>query len=70
MKLWLYKEQTPTYLTVKLHCEEHSSYTYVGDLNEEEIKQLLLQFDPTIDTQKNLKLLSYYGYLHLFVLKK
>lgn len=52
MKIWISKTTTPTHLFVKLHCEKHSDFQYLGDLKESELKEFLLSLDTTIDTQK------------------
>lgn len=70
MKLWIYDNLASTHRTIKLHAEEHSGYEYMGDLSDDEIKKFLLDAKDDIDAQKNLKLLKYYGYLHLFVIIK
>ena len=67
MKIWLSKTVTPTYTLIKLHCEEHSEYKYLGDLSDEELKIFLLSEKEDIDVDKNIKLLHYFGYLHLFI---
>ena len=70
MKIWISDTKTPTHHLVRLHGEEHSDYKYLGDLNDEEIKNFLLEVQESIDVEKNLKLLKYYGYLHLFIIRK
>jgi len=67
MKIWVSKTVTPTYKLIKLHCEEHSKYKYLGDLSDEELKIFLLSEKEDIDVDKNIKLLHYFGYLHLFI---
>lgn len=69
MKIWVQDNDTKTYRNVKLHCEEHSDYKYLGDLEEEEILNYLQELEPSKDSRKNLNLLNYYGYLHLFIVK-
>ena len=70
MKIWKQDTQTPTHRLVKLHCEEHSNYDYLGDLDTDGIKRFFLEIQQDMDIEKNLKLLNYYGYLHLFIVKK
>jgi hypothetical protein len=70
MKIWKQDTQTPSHRLVKLHCEQHSDYDYLGDFNDAEIKTFFLEIQPDMDIEKNLKLLNYYGYLHLFIVKK
>jgi len=70
MKIWISDTQASTHRLVKLNCEQHSDYKYLGDLNNEELKQFLLDFKSDIDVNKNIKLLQYFGYLHLFMISK
>ena len=67
MKLWISDTKTPTHRLVKLHAEQHSSYEYLGDLDDNELKTFLLSLQKDINIDKNVKLLNYYGYLHLFI---
>jgi len=70
MKIWISDTKTQTYRNVKLNCEEHSDYHYLGDLNDEELKTFFLELKNDVDVDKNTKLLKYYGYLHLFIIEK
>ena len=54
---------------MKLNGEAHSDFVYLGDLSDTEIQEYFTQLSSKIDTQKNIKLLHYYGYLHLFAAK-
>ena len=70
MKIWISDTNTPTHRLVRLNCEEHSDYKYIGDLNDEDLKLFLLEIQDDIDVEKNIKLIKYFGYLHLFVIYK
>jgi hypothetical protein len=70
MKIWISDTQTPTHRLVRLNCEEHSDYHYLGDLDDAALCQFLREVQKNIDIEKNIKLLRYYGYLHLFVINK
>ncbi len=70
MKIWISDEQTSGYRNVKLNCEQHSDFKYLGDLSDEELEQFLLSVKEDIDIDKNIKLIKYYGYLHLFIIHK
>jgi hypothetical protein len=70
MKIWTSDTQTPTHRLIKMHCEEHSDYNYLGDLDDEALEIFLKSVDLTMDVAKNIKLIKYYGYLHLFVINK
>lgn len=70
MKLWISEEKAPTHRLVRFNAEQHSSYTYLGDLNDEEIKTVFKEIKPDLDLEENLKMLKYFGYLHLFAITK
>ena len=70
MKIWIEDTDTPSHRLVRLNCEEHSDYTYLGDLNDAELREFFLEVQSDMDVEKNIKLLHYYGYLHLFVIHK
>ena len=67
MKLWISDTRTQTHRLIKLHAEQHSGYEYLGDLDEAELKKILLELQNDMDVDKNIKLINYYGYLHLFI---
>ena len=67
MKIWISDTQTPSHRLVRLNCEEHSGYIYLGDLNDNELSAFFLDLKDDIDVDKNIKLIKYYGYLHLFI---
>jgi len=70
MKIWIADTKTQAYRQVKLHNEEHSGFEYLGDLDDEQLKSFLLNLQDSMDVEKNMKLLKYYGYLHLFIINK
>jgi len=69
MKLWITNSDTPTHRLVRINCENQLGYKYLGDLSDKEIREFILSVKED-DIEKNIKLLNYYGYLHLFVIKK
>jgi len=69
MKLWITDKQTSTHRLVYIHCEKQLGDKYLGDLNEEEIREFILSIKED-DVDKSVKLLQYYGYLHLFIIQK
>ncbi|WP_457745344.1 hypothetical protein [Sulfurimonas sp.] len=69
MKIWIIDTQTPTHRLVRVKCENQLGYEYLGDLNDNEIREFILSVKED-DVEKNMKLLHYYGYLHLFIIKK
>ncbi len=70
MKIWISDTQTQTHRLVKLNCEAHSDFEYLGDLDDEKLRKFFLDLNGDIDVDKNLKLIKYYGYLHLFIIAK
>jgi len=70
MKIWISDTKAPTHRLVRLNCESHSDYTYLGDLDDSELTTFFFKLQDDIDVEKNIKLLKYYGYLHLFIIIK
>ena len=70
MKIWISDTQAPAYRLVKLNCGEHSNYKYLGDFNDDELRSFFLELQDDMDVDKNIKLIKYYGYLHLFIICK
>lgn len=70
MKIWISDCITPTHRNIRLNCEAHSNFSYLGDLDDEELSTFLLKVKPNIDLKKNVNLLHYFGYLHLFIINK
>lgn len=70
MKIWISDTQTASHRLVRFNCENHSEYSYVGDLTDDELRTFLLEIQDDMDVDKNIKLIKYYGYLHLFIITK
>jgi len=70
MKIWILDTQSETHRNIRLNCEQHSNYNYLGDLNDTELRDFFFKLKNHIDVDKNIKLLKYYGYLHLFIINK
>ena len=68
MKIWKEESNSPTHKLVKLNCEQHSNFTYAGDFDDDSLAEFLQELNPKIALEKNIKLLKYYGYLHLFII--
>jgi len=69
MKIWISDSQTQTHRLIKIHCENHSDYFYVGDLDDVALREFFRSIEDK-NIQKNIDLLKYYGYLNLFVIKQ
>ena len=70
MKIWISDTKSATHRIVKINCEDHSGYEYFGDLNDDELNDYFVDLKKDIDVSKNMKLLKYYGYLHLLIINK
>ena len=70
MKIWISDTQTSSHRLVRLNCEEHSDYKYLGNLDDGELSDFFVSLKDDIDVEKNIKLIKYYGYLHLFIFHK
>ncbi len=70
MKIWISDTQTPSHRLVRLNCEQHSDYSFLGDLDDTELSTFFLELQNDINVDKNIKLIKYYGYLHLFIIAK
>jgi len=70
MKIWNIQTQTQTHTIVRFNCEEHSDMEYLGEFTDDSFREYLLSLQTDIDAEKNLKLIKYYGYLHLLLKRK
>jgi hypothetical protein len=70
MNIWKYEESKPTHRLVKLYKEDHGEGEHLGDLDEEVIKQMILDIKPDAKVDQAFGTLSYFGMLPLLVTKK
>jgi hypothetical protein len=70
MKIWISDIQAQSHRIIKLQCEDHSGYEYLGDFDDEQIREFFIGLQNDIDVESNLKRLKYYKYLHLFIIRK
>ncbi|EDZ63104.1 hypothetical protein SMGD1_1823 [Sulfurimonas gotlandica GD1] len=70
MKIWILDTKAPSHRLVRLNCEDHSDFSYLGDLDDDELTAFFLELQNDMNVEKNIKLLKYYGYLHLFIITK
>jgi hypothetical protein len=70
MRIWKYQEEKETHLLVKLYKEDHGEGEYLGDLDEESIKRLILEIKPDAKIEQAYGTLAYFGMLPLLVFKK
>jgi len=69
MTIWQYKEEKESHLLVKLYKENHGEGDFLGDLDEESIKKLILEIKPDIDVDQAFGTLDYFGLLPILVIK-
>ena len=70
MKIWKYEESKPTYSLVKFYKEDHGEGKYMGDLDEKEIREMILTIKPDIKIDQAFGTLNYFGMLPLLVTQK
>lgn len=70
MKLWIEDKSTPTHHIVYINREGRNGLDFLGDLDDDAIRSYFGTLSSSIDVEKNLKLLHYFGYLHLFAKKE
>jgi len=70
MKLWIKDTSTASHHILYYTKESSENTQYFKDLDDEEFKTYLATLSPTIDVEKNLKLIHYFGYLHIFAKKE
>ena len=69
MRIWQYKEEKESHLLVKLYKEDHGEGDFLGDLNEESIRKIILEIKPDINIDQAFGTLSYFGLLPILVVK-
>lgn len=70
MTIWKYEENRETYRLVKLYKENHGEGEYLGDLDNESIKKMILDIKPDAKLEQAFGTLAYFGMLPLLVTKK
>jgi hypothetical protein len=70
MTIWKYTEEKPTYLLVKFYKEDHGEGEFLGDLDEETIRSMILEVKPNIKIEQAYGTLDYFGMLPILVTKK
>ncbi len=70
MTIWKHEENKETHRLVKLYKEDHGEGEYLGDLDEEVIKQMILEIKPDIKIDQAFGTLAYFGMLPILVTKK
>ncbi len=69
MTIWQYKEEKESYILVKLYKEDHGEGEFLGDLDEESIRKLILEIKFDINIDQAFGTLSYFGLLPILVVK-
>jgi hypothetical protein len=70
MTIWKHEENKPTHRLVKFYKEDHGEGEYLGDLDEEVIKKMILEIKPDVNLQNAYGTLDYFGMLPLLVTQK
>ncbi len=69
MKIWQYKEEKESHLLVKLYREDHGEGEFLGDLDEESIRKMILEIKSDINVDQAFGTLTYFGLLPILVVK-
>ncbi|MEA3433264.1 MAG: hypothetical protein U9R13_01645 [Campylobacterota bacterium] len=69
MNIWQHKEEKASHLLVKLYKEDHGEGEFLGDLDEESIKKMILEIKPDINIDQAFGTLTYFGLLPILVVK-
>jgi len=69
MTVWQYKEEKETHILVKFYKENHGEGEFLGDLDEESIRKMILEIKPDINIDQAFGTLSYFGLLPILVVK-
>ena len=70
MTIWQHREEKETHLLVKFYKENHGEGDYLGDLDEETIKKMILDIKPDMKIDQAYGTLDYFGMLPILVTKK
>ncbi len=70
MKLWIKDTSTETHYIIYFTKESSENTKYFKDLDDDGFKAYLTTLSSKIDVEKNLKLIQYFGYLHIFAKKE
>ncbi|RRS31868.1 MAG: hypothetical protein P794_03060 [Epsilonproteobacteria bacterium (ex Lamellibrachia satsuma)] len=70
MTIWKYEESKDMHRLVKFYKENHGEGEYMGDLDEQTIKKMILEIKPDIEVNQAYGTLSYFGMLPLLVIVK
>ena len=70
MTIWKYEESKPSHRLVKLYKEDHGEGKFMGDLDEETIKKMILEIKPDVNIDQAYGTLTYFGMLPLLVIQK
>lgn len=70
MTIWKYEESKATHRLVKLYKENHGEGEYLGDLDDDTIKKIILEIKSDIKIDQAFGTLSYFGMLPILVTHK
>ena len=70
MKLWIKDTSTDTHHIIYFTKEASENVVFFDEYDDESFIAYLATLSPAIDGEKNLKLIHYFGYLHIFAKKE
>lgn len=70
MTIWKHEENKETHRLVKLYKEDHGEGEFMGDMDDESIKKMILEIKPDMNIEQAFGTLAYFGMLPILVTKK
>ena len=70
MKLWIKDTSTTTHHILYFTTEDSENVRFFKEFDEDAFKAYLKSLSETIDFEKQMKLINYFGYLHVFAKKE
>jgi len=70
MKLWIKDSSTLTHHIIYINSEALHGLTFIGDLDDTALTAYLQALSSKLNIEKNLKLIHYFGYIHIYAKKE
>jgi len=67
MTIWKYEEKKETHRLVKIYKEDHGEGEYLGEMDEESIKEMIFEIHPKMNLEQAYGTLAYFGMLPILV---
>ncbi len=70
MTIWKYEENKETHRLVKIYKEDHGEGEYMGDMDEESIREMIRKIKPDMNLDQAYGTLAYFGMLPILVTQR